>query len=218
MGDMIDKMEWDKNGRMCRIYSADQLIATLSKACAAQLQLEPGRVLSIALRARIAQAEMVCDAMEKALKLLAASSKSQAQVRERLIASGTDATVADHAIERLAAMRAFDDESAARTMADRLADAGASNESIRIRLESKGFQTPKVEVPENETQRAMRFAQQAADRLPPTMAYEVKWRRLFGALARKGYDEQLCTDTVGRILGKPPESTEDGGMRHTPEL
>jgi SOS response regulatory protein OraA/RecX len=209
VGDIIDKMEWDKSGRMCRIYSADQLIATLSKSCAAQLQLEPGRVLSINLRARIVQAEQICEAMEKALKLLAASSKSQANVRERLIASGISEGVADQAIERLAALRAFDDQAAAQSMADRWADAGESNESIRIRLESKGFKPPKLEIAGDESERALQFARQTADRLPPTMAYEVKWRRLFGALARKGYNEQLCTDTVGRILGDPPEAAPE---------
>ncbi|MFN9992268.1 MAG: regulatory protein RecX [Phycisphaerales bacterium] len=206
---MIDKMEWDPNGRTCRIYSADQLIATLTKSCAAQLQLEPGRILSINLRARIAQAEQICAAMEKALKLLGASSKSQAQVRERLIASGIPEDIANHAIDKLAAMRAFDDQAAAQSMADRLAGSGESNESIRIRLESKGFKPPKLEIAGDESQRALQFAQQAADRMPPTMAYEVKWRRLFGALARKGYDEQLCADTVGRILGEPPEPTHE---------
>ncbi len=141
--------------------------------------------------------------MRRAIRLLAASDKTRAELRERLTRAGLDATSVDTALDTLAAKRLLSDERVARNIA---ADQGVSRALNRHRLEQRGLDASAAECGPRDARRALAAARAIAARLPASLPPQARWRRLLASLARRGFDEEQATLGAESVLGprRPP--------------
>jgi regulatory protein len=153
-------------------------------------------------------AEKVRDA---ALRLLARRERSAAELRTRLIARGFPPPVVERVLERLQEAGLQDDGRFAEQYASDAAARGAAGRRINRDLLGRGIDrelavVASTERPEVEEQRARAAARKRAATMHGTVP-EVRFRRLIGFLARRGYDADLCREVAAEVSGFDP-STE----------
>ncbi|MGH2692193.1 MAG: regulatory protein RecX [Actinomycetota bacterium] len=145
-------------------------------------------------------------AMEDALRLLAARSRSQEEIRIALVARGHPEAVANAVVARLAEVGLADDEALAKDLAERLMEErGFSRSHVRAELEGRGIAPALVDAAlaaseGAELENAVRLGEArlpALRSLPPEAAF----RRLSGFLARRGYGAEVVEEACRRLLG-----------------
>lgn len=145
-------------------------------------------------------------AKDRALGLLAVRWRSRDELRRRLLHAGFGPEDVEPALDDLAASGLIDDDRFAREMArDQALRRRAGDRAIRAELRRKGVATEVVEtalagVAQDEGERARLFAVQRAARMatePPEVAY----RRLQGALLRRGYPPAVAREAARFALG-----------------
>lgn len=160
-------------------------------------------------------------ALDRAMGLLAARSRSRWEVRDRLLRAGFDPEVVEKVEARLIELSILDDDAFAREFVERAAAGrGVALRVIAELLRSRGVDPPVLqsaleefgESEETESERALRLARRrlhAYSGLPRGTAS----RRLASYLAQRGYEEDIVAEVTRRILGEPgyPEPAEGDG-------
>ena len=135
----------------------------------------------------------------RAVRLLAASAKSEGQVRERLARAGFDPGAIDEAVRRLRASRAINDaDLAARVMEQSRAKHESGALAVK-RLAAKGIEAAVSAAGDRKSARAA--AMQADAKAPIGADVAARYRRVMTALARKGYDEELSLEVAREVVG-----------------
>lgn len=141
-------------------------------------------------------------AYTRALRLLAASDRSERELRERLERAGFEPSVIDGTLARLRNDGVVDDRRLARAVREKSRRALEAPALIEARLERRGIREA---AEPGAASLAVAAARAAAMKLPATLSPAARFRRVLAALARKGYDEQAALDAAAEVLGPAPE-------------
>jgi regulatory protein len=147
---------------------------------------------------------------EAALRLLSAADRPAAQLRERLARKGFSGWIVAEVVERLRETGLVNDERFAAQFAESAAARGNAARRIQMDLARKGVEAePAARAatthPDEEEARALRLAAKRAAQMS-ALPREVRWRRLTGLLARRGFAPDVCRKAVEHALG---ESSDD---------
>lgn len=181
-----------------------------------------GQPLDHAARRRLADALAREAARGEALRLLGTKARAARDLRNRLARKGHDPTPAAEAIDRLAAVGLVDDEALAETRAQALARADAAGpRAAEHKLRAQGIDARVAGAAVAEAfervdlvERAAAAARKRARALPPTLDQPTRRRRLYGFLARRGYDHPTCMHATDAALADEkhhpmPEADQD---------
>lgn len=193
------------------IRVAGRAVATLQRARVAELGLEVGQLWDEALAARVTAATALDGALQDALRGLKRKPMSRCQVEQLLRERGHDAGVIDQAIARLCELRMIDDAAlAVELLREMQKNRPAGSAMLRAKLEQRGLDAGAIDnalrgsdSPQAARQQAMRVARmklKAMARLDPA----TQARRLWAALARRGFDEQIVEQVVREVTGIEP--------------
>ncbi|MHB1265934.1 MAG: regulatory protein RecX [Gemmatimonadaceae bacterium] len=151
---------------------------------------------------------------ERALDLLARRARSVKELRDALARKAADPTLVEPAIERLLAAGLLDDAAFARQYArSRALNAGSSRRRIQQELARKGVsralaEEALAEVFEEEAVDEEGIVEQAARKKMRSLAKldpQVRTRRLWSFLARRGYDTDSIRRAIATVTGEDPE-------------
>ncbi len=182
-----------------------------------------GKPLSRDARARLADALAREAARSDALRLLSTRARAARDLLNRLARKGHDPTPAAEALERLAAVGLIDDEAFAETRALSLVRAKAAGpRAAEHKLRAQGIDPTLAGNAVREAfaevdllERATAAARKRARALPPTLDEPTRRRRLYGFLARRGYDHATSMNATTAALAddehaREPETNRDG--------
>jgi regulatory protein len=165
------------------------------------------------LAARLAAALAREAARTDALRLLRARARAAQDLISRLVHKGHARADAAAAVERLGRAGLIDDEALARDRAERLA-AGArlGPRAAQVKLRALGLGGGVSAEAVSDAFRGVDLLAQATEAarrraasLRASVDEQTLRRRLFGYLARRGYDHDTCRQAVEQALGSAPE-------------
>jgi regulatory protein len=181
------------------------------------LGLSAGDALDGQTRDGLAEAMAREAARSEALRLLRTRARSRGDLARRLARKGHDRQAAAAALDRLARVGLIDDAALAADRAEALASRGrAGPRAAEQRLRASGIEQPiaaravraayeGVDLQEHAAEAARKRARTLSDRLDPA----TRRRRLYGFLARRGYDHETCAHAVEQALGHDPRPDDE---------
>lgn len=199
-----------------KLVTPEHKRATLDDAAVLDAQLANGDPWSPAVRERVRRAIGQAGARLAAARLLRVRSRSSAELRERLSARYPKDAV-DKAVDGLVLAGAIDDARLADQLAEQYGELRPhAREAIREKLERARLGSELLEdaldahAPQaGEDDRALDAARAQLRRLRAlALSPEATRRRLFGVLARRGFDAETAAEAVERALGPAEEGLE----------
>ncbi|MFI4917845.1 MAG: regulatory protein RecX [Phycisphaerales bacterium JB060] len=196
-----------------KLVTPDHKHATLDDAAVVDGGLVSGDPWTPAVRERVTRVLAEAGARIAAARLLRVRPRSSAELRERL-RKRFPAEAADMAVDTLVRSGAVDDARLARDLAEHMGELRPhAREAIRDRLERAQVGAEALEsaleahAPSSgESRRAHEAAQAQLRRLRTlSLSPEALRRRMFGALARRGFDAEVAAEAVERALGPTGE-------------
>ncbi len=182
----------------------------LSEAEAINLSAREGVAWSEDLRAAVARRMMLADAREWALHAAARRPMSRAMLSSKLRQRGLDQPAATRIAEDLAARGVIDERAFAEGLVEStLARKGAGKRLLTTRLRARGIDSrtagQAVERVTTESgydarASALELASRKLRTIRPGLAPDAKRRRLYGLLARRGFDADICREVVEQVL------------------
>lgn len=183
-------------------------VAVLLSTQALELGLAPGVAWTDEMAARAGRLERVNAVKAMAMRRLAARARSRAEMLAWLETKGVDARIATEAVERLAEVGLIRDEDVAEDEVRRAEAKGLSGRAIQARLAARGVDGRGGEAERaGDRERALDVARgivevELSRRAAGSVDVNVLARRTFGALSRKGYEEEGAREAVERALGE----------------
>ena len=182
--------------------------ATVSAEIVERLGLREGLVLAAPQVAVLREAAAALRTFDRALNMLAARARSSTELRRKLVEKGEPPALADQAIARLAALGLLDDDEYARQVARGRLLGGASKRRVQQELWRRGVARDVAdeavaevvadeEVDEEDS--AVRVARRKAASLAK-LDGPTRRRRLYGFLARRGYDHAAIRAAMAQVL------------------
>lgn len=170
--------------------------------------VKPGDAWTSDLAERLFDAARTLAATRHALRILGSRAKATEALRRQLVQRGHERLAVDRAIERLLDARLLDDETFAEHAADALVRrGGTARRAIESKLRAKGIDGATARAAANnaaqevdERAEALRLATHRASRMDPRLDRDQKSRRLFGWLARRGFDSSDARYAVENAL------------------
>jgi regulatory protein len=144
---------------------------------------------------------------DRALRLLSVRSRSRAELRDRLVRAGYEATEVEAAMADLEAVGLIDDERFARDYAEHHRRRGLGRRGGLAALRAKGIERDMAEEavgeinPEDEAERAFEVARGRLARLR-AVTPDVAHRRTVAFLLRRGYDSIIAGTAVRRAAAE----------------
>lgn len=145
-------------------------------------------------------------AKEAALRLLDRCDQSVAQCRHKLLAKGYPSAAVEVVINRLIEVGILDDLRYGQMMVrTRHQERGLVGQALRIELRRKQLSDEVInqvmaDFSEIATQETIEYLVQKKLRSLNNLPKEVKFRRLLGMLARKGYAVNVATEVINKAL------------------
>ena len=142
---------------------------------------------------------------ERALGLLAVRQRSRGELERRLVQAGFDTDEVHVELERLERVGLIDDEAFARAVVEsRMSARGESRRVVAMHLARAGVSadiasTAVDQAPEDDETRATRLAETNARRLAG-LEPRVAFQRLYGFLARRGYEPDVARAAARHAL------------------
>jgi regulatory protein len=200
-----------------------RVVATVSLAAIERLSLRVGLIYDDRLRGAVDREDAITGAVDRALAMLAFRARSVRDLRRRLVQKGESGDVADAALARLVELGLLDDAAYARQFVrSRVQGAGLSRRRLEQELFRRGVarevaDTSIAEVMAEDAVdvdailgRVARKKLRTLGQLDPA----VRRRRLYGYLARRGYDP----DEIRRVMEEMSGPIGEGeGERGTGE-
>jgi regulatory protein len=196
-----------------KLTTPEHKAVTLDDAAVVDGQLVSGDPWTLAVKERVSRVSAEAGARIAAARLLRVRPRSSAELRERLAKRFPQAAV-DQAVDALVRSGAVDDARLADNLAEQLGRARPhGREAIRDRLERAKLGAELLEdALENhapttsEQQRATEAARAQLKRLAAlSLTPEAMRRRMFGVLARRGFDAETAAEAVEAVLGSVDE-------------
>jgi regulatory protein len=182
---------------------------TVSLEIIERLALRVGATLDEAKSAALAAESAALQVYDRALNMLAFQARSARDLRRRLVLKGEEPALADAAIARLLERGLLDDADYARQLTrSKVLGGGASKRRVQQELFKKGVARETAdaaiaEVYEDEQVDEQAIVDEAALKKARSLAKldpETRRRRLYGFLARKGYDGDKIRGAMRRAL------------------
>lgn len=182
--------------------------ATVSAEIVERLGLREGVVLTVPQVAALRDAAAALRTFDRALNMLAARARSSTELRRKLVEKGEPPALADQAIARLTTLGLLNDDEYARQVARGRLLGGASKRRVQQELWRRGVARDVAddavaeivadeEVDEEDS--AVRVARRKAASLAKLDA-PTRRRRLYGFLARRGYDHAAIRAAMAQVL------------------
>ena len=196
------------------IHIDGKAVATLPLSLIERLALKAGAPWNDATATQVSAASRYADAWQAAMKHLNRRAASRQELGHKLEAAGRDPQAVHEVLDRLEQLGALDDEALGRALIDEARSKSAAGPALlRQKLQRRGLDDQMVDrMLEQATERedpvesALALARQRAksmSRLDPL----TRARRLWGALQRRGFDE----DTIEQVMQRmEQEGTEAG--------
>jgi regulatory protein len=147
-------------------------------------------------------------AKDLCLRVLTDRARTRHELAEVLADEGVPEDVATSVLDRLVELRLLDDAAYAEAFVRSRQRAGAAKRSLTRELRSKGVGEDEAEAalstidPEQEREAAFQLAVRRATRTSG-LPLEVRRRRLYGVLARRGYPSDVVAAAVEHALTGP---------------
>jgi regulatory protein len=160
-------------------------------------------------------------AKDLCLRMLTDRARTRHELADVLAAEGVPEDVVTSVLDRLVELRLLDDAAYAEAFVRSRQRAGVAKRTVTRELRAKGVGEDDAEVAlatiddDQERDAAFQLADRRAARtagLPP----EVRRRRLYGMLARRGYPSDVVAAAVEHALGE--QRDEDPGMEDESDL
>lgn len=174
-------------------------VATLSLEAIERLRLHVGAPYDEALALRVEEEARALHTFDRALDLLAVRGRAARDLRLTLVRKGEEPAHADAAIERLLALGLLDDAAYARQFArSKVEGAGLSRRRLQAELSRRGVAREVADdaiadvLSDESVDEAAILERVAAKKLRTLgrVAPEVRRRRLYAFLARRGYEPE----------------------------
>ena len=184
-----------------------------------RLTLRIGATLDEAARARLDAESAALRTYDRALNMLAFQARSARDLRRKLVQKGEEPALVDAAVERLVERGMLDDADFARQLTrSKVLGGGASKRRVQQELFKKGVARDTAdeaiaEVFADEAVDEQAIVDDAARKKVRSLAKldpETRRRRLYGFLARKGYDNDRIRAALRQALdaGEADEAAE----------
>ena len=206
---ILEKIVVTTKSKMASLRVGGEEVGTVPVMMLARIGLREGAEWSPETIARVERANDVAKALARAIRLHAASPKTRAEVTARLVAAGVAEDIAAEAQDLLGEIVPLSDEAVKEVVLAKAARRGESRAMVQERLGARGIEVPAGRG--NERDAARITARLAANRVPPKTDAVTRWRRVLGALARKGFGEDEAMAAAREVLGAPPEGATSEG-------
>lgn len=181
-----------------------------------RFRLSVGRAITAAELARLQEESAVVQATDRALNLLAFRERSATELRRRLVQKGVESPHAEAAVARLVAQGLVDDRRYAAALARSKAGGGSSRRRVEQELSRRGVARELAsaaveEVWEEEEIDQGGAAVQLARKRAASLAgldAATRRRRLYGFLARRGYEPDEIRAALAVVLRDGGADTE----------
>lgn len=202
-----------ERGRWVSVKLGRRVAARLRPATIKAMGLEVGAAWTEELAEQVAAAAEQDQAIDTAERALARKPHSRRELIELLLQHGFAPELAEAAAEDLARRGHLAD----RTLAEGLARAQAakgprSRAAIEEKLRRRGLDEPLVRRAveeatggQSDAQRALALARERVGKLAASLDRNAIARRVYGLLARRGFNEETARDAVERALAEHPE-------------
>lgn len=183
---------------------------TLAKRDAEAAGLAPGTSWTSAMAERVIDGVLADTARRFALSSIRRRAQSKGQIIDKLTQRGTPRPIALRVAEELADIGAIDDAAFASAAAHAMVTRRpAGKRLIEMKLRSKRLEGTVARHAAQDAVRgrdaltdALEVARKHARAFPEKLDAAARQRRLLGALARRGFDSDICFQAVRRTLGK----------------
>ncbi len=155
-------------------------------------------------------ADPVAAAREIVLRQLTTRARSRAELRQALESRGVPADVAEEVLDRFEEVRLVDDTGFAQAWAESRQRSGRSSRVIAQELRTKGVDADTVAETiaglesDADLQSARAFAEKRAASMRG-LEPAVRYRRLAGALARRGFPSHVVSQVLREVTQESPE-------------
>ena len=192
----------------CTIRVGRKTVATLDRRRIDELGVKPGDEWTSALAERVQGAVALSRAVADAMRSLSRRARTRGQIIDGLVRKGHGRADAEAAAERLVELGLLDDRAYAEAAArEILARKPAGKRFIESKLRQRRVgRDLAAEVAgaatesRDELADALRLATRRARALPGKLDGEAARRRLYGYLARRGFDGEVCRRAVEEAL------------------
>lgn len=205
----LEKIVVTAKSKMASLRVGGEEVGTVPVMMLERIGLGEGAEWSPETIARVQRANEVAAALARAIRLHAASPKTRAEVLARLIGAGIAEDVAAEAHDLLSEIMPLSDEAVKDVVLAKAARRGESRVMVQERLGARGIEVPEDQGEDRDAARVA--ARLAANRVPPKTDAVTRWRRVLGALARKGFGEDEAMAAAREVLGAPPEGATHEG-------
>ena len=204
----------DANRAMVKVDG--KVFATMTLRLIADLDLKVGMKWTDELRMRVEAAAVFDKAFQSAMRLLSRRPLSEWEVRKKMREKGFEVAAADMVVERLYELNLLDDEAFGRSLIRSLMGRKAAGPGlIRQKCFEKGLSEQvtgeliaEFAGKDDQVEAAMRFAEK---KLRGLMRVEpmARKRRLYGALARRGYGGDVVSEVMNRLAEQMSMESEE---------
>ena len=202
-----------KNPKRVSIRIGRKVVATLAQSKVAELGLHVGQSWDDQLAGLVAQASVFDKALRQAMNRLNRRAMSRSDLDFKLKRLDYTQPVREEVLEKLTEMGFLDDEAYARALIDAtLRRKPAGPQLLRQKLFQKGIDRSLIERLVSEATDAQDLAPGAVDlarkklRTMQRFDIETRKRRLYGMLARRGFNP----DTISSVMAELGDEIEQG--------
>jgi len=202
-----------RNPKRVTIRIGRKVVATLPMSKVEDLGLAVGQTWDDALAQRVAQAGVYDKALRQAMNRLNRRAMSRRDLDKKLQGLEYEQPVREQVLDRLTEMKFLDDEAYARALIDAtLRRKPAGPQLLRQKLYQKGIDRSLIEKLVGEATDAQDLAPDAADlarkklRSMQRLDIETRKRRLYGLLARRGFNP----DTISSVMAELADELREG--------
>ncbi len=183
-----------------------QKVSTLNDAALAELGIEPGTPWTGELAARATQASSLLSVRRDAYLMIGRNAMSRQRLIDRLKRKKHDPKAAATIADELVAKGLLDDAAFAASIATSAARR-AGKRFVESKLRARGIDrttaskaSSDAASQRNAVEDALTLARARAKRMSDKLTPDAKRRRLYGLLARRGYDGDVCRRVVDQVL------------------
>lgn len=206
---MIDRIEIKPDSRWATIYVAGQRVSKVAAMMIPRIPLHIGQEWTRDTESRIEHANEVAKTCGRMVRMLSTSQKSTKELESRLTKSGVNPDVVKEALDLLGQIGMVSDKRLAEQVIETQKRKGRSQAAVQRELSRRGLSAPVEALEQEDLLAAIAVAREAAARVPPEADVTTRWRRVLGALGRRGFDEEIAVEASRVILGDAPEPTVD---------
>lgn len=203
----------EKSGKI-EIVAGGRLVGSLSASSITALNIRAGDVLTEDTLRRIEHRMSLERAYKAAGDALARRMMTSTELREKLERRGFDPEIVEETVAALTKQGIVNNAEVAREIVRQaVSHAGAGLAFIESKLAAKGVDAETArKIIEDQQAGAMGSAEDTARRraqsFPQGLSTQVKARRLYAYLARRGFEERESTEAVRRVLGAALDSSD----------